>query len=167
VPPRIFVVCCVHGIAMSVIRATKMLFISKWWSEGEEGSKLVYRQSFVGFLTAAVASLAVAALLSWLRTWYGFGIGFIVTGRALAERRRAIILTHSSIVYRPAFGKTIEVAHTDVESIESCSAPVSFWFRAQLFKGLRFRLKNGRNVVIPVDFPHSEGIVQEILKDCA
>jgi hypothetical protein len=135
-----------------------------WWSEGEVGAKQIYRQSFAGFFVALAAGAAILLLLPGARSWYILTICVCITARALLERRRAFIFTDSALVYRPAFGSPVRIEFVDISSIEKATAPVSFWFRARLFKGLRVHLTNIEDIVLPLDFPQAQVISQQLLK---
>jgi hypothetical protein len=137
---------------------------SSWWSAGEVGAKHIYRQTFAGFFVALAASAAILVLFPGARAWYILIICICVTVRALLERRRAFIFTDSAVVYRPAFGSPVHFELADVSSIGECAAPVSFWFRTRLFKGLRVHLKNSEAIVLPLDFPQAQLISQQLLK---
>jgi hypothetical protein len=142
-----------------------MQSIFKWWNEGETGATRIYRQSMGQFVATVAASVAVIVLLPSLRTWYVMVICICISGRALAERRRALIFTDSSVIYRPVFRTVVRIQFVDVASVEECTASVSFWFRVQQFKGLRIHLKNHRSTVIPLDFPESQAIRRQLLRD--
>jgi hypothetical protein len=135
-----------------------------WWSEGEVGAEQIYRQSFAGFFVALATSAAILVLFPGARSWYILIICVCVTARALLERRRAFIFTDSAVVYRPAFGSPVRIEFADISSIEKGTAPVSFWLRTRLFKGLRVHLKNIEDVVLPLDFPQAQVISQQLLK---
>ena len=141
----------------------EMRGLSQWWFEGEADAQIVYRQSLNGFLAAVAASAAIFGFIPSFRTWYVLAICVCLIGRALAERRRALILTDSSITYRPAFGRGKRIELDQVVSVEKCQAPVPFWTRPGLFAGLRFQLKNHEDVVFPLDFPNSQDISQRLL----
>jgi len=140
-----------------------MRYLSRWWFEGERDAQIVYRQSFNGFLAATVASAGILGFIPSLRTWYILAICVCLIGRSLAERRRALILNDSSIIYRPAFGRGTRIELGQIMSVEKCQAPVPFWSRPGLFSGLRFHLKNHEEIVFPLDFPHSQEISQHLL----
>jgi len=137
--------------------------ILQWWSEGEVGAKVVYRQSLTGFLITFALSMAIMVLLPAMRTWYSVLVCACVTGRALIERRRAFIFTDSSLVYRPAFGSVRRIKFADINSIEKTTASVSFWFQSRQFRGFRVQLKNREEIVIPLDFPQAHTISEQFL----
>jgi hypothetical protein len=136
----------------------------QWWCEGELGAQQVYRQSYGGFMAAAAASAAVILFLPAFRTWYVLIIFLGITTRALVERRRAFIFTDSAVVYRPAFGRGVRVEAGDVLYVENTTAAVPFSFRTRLLKGLRIRLRNNKDIVLPLDFPDPDAISGHVLK---
>jgi hypothetical protein len=137
----------------------------QWWREGERAEKSVYRQSFYAPVSVVVGGVALFSLVPRFRTWYAVLIFAYVAGMALIECRRAIILTDSNLIYRPAFGRLLRVELAQIGSVERCTAPVPSLaaLRPRLSKGLRFRLKGGEEVVVPIDFPHSREISQQFL----
>jgi hypothetical protein len=84
---------------------------------------------------------------------------------ALVESRRAIILTDSSLFYRPAIGRPVQVEFAQIVSVEKCTVPVPSLaiLRPRLSKGLRFKLTNGEQIAIPIDLPNSRDISHRFL----
>lgn len=146
------------------IMICKMQYLSQWWFEGENDAQIVFRQSFNGFLAATAASVAILVFIPNLRTWYVLIVCVCLVGRAFVERRRALIFGDSSITYRPAFGRGTRIELSQIVSVEKCQAPVPFWSRPGLFSGLRLHLKNHEEIVLPLDFPHSQEISQRLLR---
>jgi hypothetical protein len=140
-----------------------MQSLSQWWFEGERDAQIVYRQSYYGFLAATAAGAAILVFIPSFRTWYVLFVCVCVIGRALIERRRALILTDSSITYRPAFGRGKSIEFGQIVSVEKCQARVPFLSRPGLFRGLRLHLKNDEDIVLPLDFPESQDISQRLL----
>jgi hypothetical protein len=134
--------------------------LASWWSEGEFDSSQVYRQSFNGFLVTFAMSAAVVALFP--RAWYIVVLCLCISVRALLERRRAFIFSDSAVTYRPAFGPAVRIPLADIVSVEKSTAPVSFSLRSRLFAGLRLRLRDGKDILVPLDFPRSREISQRL-----
>src|SRR5712672_1901432 len=101
----------------------RMRRLSKWWREGECCARIVYRQSFNGFLATITASLVMLWLLPSFRTWYILVMCFYLTGGAFIDRRRAIILTDSSLIYRPVVGRPVSLEFAQIISVEKCTVP--------------------------------------------
>src|SRR5580700_10743969 len=135
--------------------------LATWWSEGEIGAREIYRQSFTGFLATVAVSAAI--LVSFPRTWYVLTICIVAPCRALLERRRAIIFSETALIYRPAFSHAVYIPFSNIDSVEKSTVPVSFWMRSRLFKGIRIRLKDGEDVLVPLDFPHSSDISGQLM----
>ena|ERR1700733_8633826 len=133
-----------------------------WWSEGEAGARTIYRQSYTGFLATAAISAAILGLFP--RTWYVLTLCILIPCRAFLERRRAVIFTDTALIYRPAFSHVVDIPFSHIESVEKSTVPVSFWMRSQLFKGLRIRLKDGKEILVPLDFPRSSDISQRLIE---
>jgi hypothetical protein len=142
--------------------------LSQWWSEGESGARIVYRRSFSGPIAALLASLAIFWLIPSLRTWYVL-IPLYVIGMGLVDRRRAIILTDTSLIYRQTFEQLIRVDFDQIISVEKCTTGVADFacLRARLMKGLRLHLKDGEAVAIPLDFQNSEDLLKRFLNDAS
>jgi|ERR1700677_1915517 hypothetical protein len=134
--------------------------MSSWWSEGETGAIQVYRQSFTGYLATVAVSAAILVLFP--RTWYVLILCILIPCRAFLERRRAIIFTETALIYRPAFSHAIYIPFSNIESVGKSTVPLSFWMRSRLFKGLRIHLKDGKDVLVPLDFPQSSDISRGI-----
>jgi hypothetical protein len=143
-----------------------MQSLSQWWCEGESGAKIIYRQSLRAPIAAAGVSVAMLWLIPRFRTWYAVMICLYVTVMALAECRRAIIITDSSLRYRPTFGELVHVDLARILSVEKSTArvPSLAALRTRLSKGLRFTLTDGQQVVIPIDFPPGRDISRQFLK---
>lgn len=139
--------------------------IHDWWSDGETNAVKVYRKKpFARFILV----LALILLVYWspvLRpAWYLFPMLAVGGAWVFVQRRRAIIFTDRDLIYRPAVASPVRVVLADVVSIEPCNtlmygnSKLSSWVEA-----LRFRLKTGEQITIPLDFPKSEAIKERIL----
>jgi hypothetical protein len=113
-----------------------MATFSQWWREGENDAKTVYRLSLNVPIIVAAVGVAMFWRLQHLRFLilpiFGYEVGMF-----LVERRRAIIVTDSSLLYRPAFGRPARVDFAQIASVEKCSTSVPSWatFRPMLYKG--------------------------------
>jgi hypothetical protein len=138
--------------------------LSQWWRDGESGAKFVYRQSFSRFVCALGAIIGILWLLPSFRTWYIIVMFLYLSAATLADRRRAIILTDSSLIYRPVVARPINVEIAQIVSVEGCTVPVpNLYMRPRLANGMRFHMKNGQTIDVPTDFPHSRDIKQRFL----
>jgi hypothetical protein len=139
--------------------------ILEWWREGENDAKVVYRESYVRFILVFGVSVAILGLIPYFRTWFDYIMCIYLTLGALAERRRAIILNDSYLLYRPIFDPPMRVDLNQIVSVEKCGVYVPSWLtRPKLMNGMRFQLKSGEDVKIPLDLPHSRDISQRFLK---
>ncbi|HUX66633.1 MAG TPA: hypothetical protein VMV31_04015 [Terriglobales bacterium] len=138
----------------------------KWWHESEGAETQIFRKSFWPLFCAAAAASACLALVPTLRAWYSVVILALGVGRALAERRRAFLFDAAGAAYRPAFGPPRRFAFADVVSVLPGDAPVPLLTRPLLVRGLHVRLRDGRELCLPLDFPRSE-LIAKLLTQAA
>lgn len=127
---------------------------------------LIYRQSLAAPVSVVGGGVSLLWLIPKFRTWYAVIIIAYVAVMSLVECRRAIILTDSKLIYRPAYGRTLQIDLRRIESVTKCnvSVPSLAIFRPRLSKGLCFAMQDGTEQKIPLDFPHSRGISERFLR---
>ena len=77
----------------------------------------------------------------------------LLVARLLCERRRALLLSERSLIYRPAMGRATPVPWDQFERAERfANVGVFFLGEVSLVGGLRFTLRDGTTFGIPLDF---------------
>jgi hypothetical protein len=143
-----------------------MLSFKKWWREGEEPGSHVYRSPWWRPLPVA----AVILLLYWLappmRAWYVDLISALGMARACCERRRAIILTESSLTVRSVFSRPKRIALADIVAVKRLGVAVSVLLSPRQVVGARLTLRDGSTVDIPLDLPRSRAVADRLIAAC-
>lgn len=127
---------------------------SRWRHAGEEGSVIIYPQKNIGgimFCILFTLVLALAALAFGYPAWLLILIA-LLTPRAVIERRRAVIVTETKLIYRPALGQPISVLLSDIVEVKESVIMVSYLLRPVLTAGVAITLKNAETKIIPLDF---------------
>ena len=98
----------------------------------------------------------------------------LLVARLLCERRRALLLSERSLIYRPAMGPVTLVPWDQFEGAERfANVGVFFLGEVSLVGGFRFTLRDGTSFGIPFDFAkrsevgEAEDYVKAMLADRA
>lgn len=136
--------------------------LKRWWHDGEEPGARVFRQSWRTTAVMGAAGAAVIWLVPALRNPAAYATFLLVLARGCLERRRAVILTPSSLGVRGPFAAARFVARSNVGRIAAVNVGGSFLLMPRPVKGLRISLRSGGAFYIPLDMPRRQRICDAI-----
>jgi hypothetical protein len=138
----------------------------RWWRAGEGEGSVAFRRPWWPLLLAlGVMSVLYRVLLVPAPRGTAYVVGAVLlacSARMVAERRRAVILRGECLLVRPPFGRPRSVGLSEVVSVEHCTVGTTLMLRTTAGPGLRLTPRNGGPLLIPLDFPDSEELVERI-----
>jgi hypothetical protein len=136
--------------------------ISHWWRAGEEGASTVYRKGYSIPVVVVAVCLGILSIGPQTREPTLLVLYALAVGRALLERRRAVIFSDDQVVYRPAMGRVRRILLRDIERVERTTIALSFLLKAMPVRAVRLYLRDGKEEVVPVDFLEHKTIVSRL-----
>jgi hypothetical protein len=131
--------------------------ISGWWHQGETPNARIFRQRFSDPVLVLFIAVLVLSLSHPPRLLAAAALTF-VSADCLLSLRRAIILTHESVIYRPPLGVSITVALGDILSVVETRTISTLTLIPGFTTALKISTVNGTEV-----FPLTVGEARELV----
>lgn len=136
-----------------------------WLHAGELNAIVTYRKRVMLRLLCQVGAMLLLYFLpaSFMHHPFILVVGAIlVVPRTLFEGRRALILTSTELIYRPAFGPPRRILLANIAHLQRRKVPTVIYLRGRFVQGVELTLKNGEVEKVPLDFKGRPEIIQRL-----